>query len=134
MQLTEHRPDEQFFIHSLGADAIRIVETHYSHSLILSPEKGVKKWPVESLESLEVSHLQPILEWKPDVVLLASGRTQRFPAREIQIEMLRNNIGLEVMTLEAAARTFNVLASEDRRVVAALIWEAMPLEDDHPIK
>ena len=37
--------------------------------------------------------------------------------------MLRNNVGLEVMTLESAARTFNILASEDRRVVAALIWE-----------
>lgn len=133
MQLTEHRPDEQYYIHSLRPDAIRIVETHYSHSLILSPDKGVKEWPVESLEALQVDHLQPILEWRPEVVILASGRTQRFPGREIQLEMLRNNVGLEVMTLDAAARTFNILASEDRRVVAALIWEAMPVEDDHPI-
>jgi uncharacterized protein len=123
MQLTENRPEEQYFIHSLGPDAIQIVEDRYSRSLILSPVKGVREWPVESIDALETGHFAPILEWEPDVVLLASGRTQRFPAREIQIEMLRNNIGLEVMTLEAAARTFNVLASEDRRVVAALIWE-----------
>lgn len=123
MQLTENRPDEQYFIHSLGPDAIRIVEERYSRSLILSPFKGVREWPVESVDALKTDHLAPILEWTPDVVLLATGRTQRFPSRDIQIEMLRNNIGLEVMTLEAAARTFNVLASEDRRVVAALIWE-----------
>ena len=123
MQLTEHRPDQQYFVHSLGADAIRIVETRYAHSLILSPEHGVERWPVDSIGNLEVGHLRPILEWRPDVVLLATGRRQRFPSHEIQIELLRHNVGLEVMTLAAAARTFNVLASEDRRVVAAMIWE-----------
>jgi len=123
MQLTENRPEEQYFIHSLGPDAIQIVEDRYSQSLILSPTEGVREWPVESVDALETGHFAPILEWEPDVVLLASGRTQRFPARELQIEMLRNNIGLEVMTLNAAARTFNVLAGEGRRVVAALIWE-----------
>lgn len=124
MQLTENRPEEQYFIHSLGPDAIRIVEDRYSRSLILSPFEGVRDWPVESVDALKPDDLAPILEWAPDVVLLATGRTQRFPSREIQVEMLRNNIGLEVMTLDAAARTFNVLASEDRRVVAAMIWEA----------
>lgn len=123
MQLTENRPDEQYFIHSLGPDAIQIVENRYSRSLILSPFEGVREWPVESVERLQPADLAPILEWVPDVVLLATGRTQRFPSREIQLEMLRHNIGLEVMTLEAAARTFNVLAGEGRRVVAALIWE-----------
>lgn len=123
MQLTENRPEEQYYIHSLGPDAIQIVEDRYSRSLILSPFQGVRDWPVESLDALETRHLEPILKWSPDVVLLATGRTQRFPSREIQVEMLRNNIGLEVMTLDAAARTFNVLAGEDRRVVAAMIWE-----------
>lgn len=123
MQLTEHRPEEQYFVHSLGPDAIQIVETRYSRSLILSPVNGVREWPVDSIDSLEPRHLEPILEWRPDVLLLATGRTQRFPSHEIQVEMLRHNVGLEAMTLEAAARTFNVLASEDRRVVAAMIWE-----------
>lgn len=124
MQLDEHTPEQRYFVHSLGPEAIQIVETRYAHSLILSPEQGVAKWPVASVAELEAHHLQPILAWQPDVVLLATGRRQRFPDRSIQIKMLRNNIGLEVMTLEAAARTFNVLASEDRRVVAAMIWEA----------
>lgn len=123
MQLAEHSPEQPYFIHSLGPDAIQIVETRYDHSLILSPEAGVAKWPVDRVEALEMHHLEPILEWRPDVVLLATGRRQRFPERSIQIEMLRNNVGLEVMSLESAARTFNILANEDRRVVAALIWE-----------
>lgn len=124
MQLTENRPGDRYFVHSLRPDAIQIVETRYSRSLILSPDRGVREWPVDNIDALQTHHLAPILELTPDVVLLATGRSQRFPSREIQIEMLRKNIGLEVMTLEAAARTFNVLVSEDRRVVAAMIWEA----------
>jgi len=123
MQLTENRPEEQYFIHSLGPDAIQIVETRYSQSVVLSPASGVQQWPVDSVDALEKQHLRPILDLRPDVVLLATGRQQRFPSREIQLEMLRSNIGLEVMSLDAAARTFNVLAGEDRQVVAALIWE-----------
>jgi len=123
MQLSEHTPQQQYYIHSVGPEAVQIVETQYAESVILSPDEGVAKWPVFSVAELETRHLQPILTWRPDVVLLATGRQQRFPDRSVQIEMLRNNVGLEVMTLEAAARTFNILASEDRRVVAALIWE-----------
>jgi len=121
---SEHLPEDSYFVHSLSDSDIRIVDTTYRESLLLTPDTGVRRWPVESLEALEVDHLESVFEYRPDVLLLASGRRQRFPKRDIQIALLRRNIGLEVMTLDAAARTFNVLASEDRRVMAALIWEA----------
>ncbi|MCA1778650.1 MAG: MTH938/NDUFAF3 family protein [Xanthomonadaceae bacterium] len=124
MAFSEHRPEDSYFVHSLSDSDIRIVDTTYRESLLLTPDTGVMPWPVESLESLEIHHLDAVFEYRPDVLLLASGRRQHFPRRDIQIALLRQNIGLEVMTLDAAARTFNVLASEDRRVMAALIWEA----------
>jgi uncharacterized protein len=123
MQLTEHPPDSRYFIRSLGPESMRIVDTDYSESILLGPESGVSAWPVTDVDALTQADLQPIFERDPEVVLLASGRTLRFPAREIRIELLRRNIGVEVMTLDAAARTFNVLAGEERRVLAALIWE-----------
>ncbi|MGK7295790.1 MAG: Mth938-like domain-containing protein [Candidatus Wenzhouxiangella sp. M2_3B_020] len=126
MQLTEHTPDSRYFIRSLGPESIRIVDTDYSESLLLEPENGVSLWPVPDVDALSQDDLQPIIERDPEVVLLASGRTLRFPSQEIRIELLRRNIGVEVMTLDAAARTFNVLASEERRVLAALIWEPAP--------
>ena len=79
MQLQEHTPENHFYVHSLGPEAIQIVETRYSHSLILSPDQGVASWPVNNIAELETHHLQPILDWRPDVVLLATGRRQRFP-------------------------------------------------------
>lgn len=124
MQLTEHRLDDQYFIHSISGDAIRIVDAEFSESIFLTPTRAPQRWPVPDVASLEVSHLEALFEAEPDVVILATGRTQRFPSHDIQREFLRRSVGLEVMTLEAAARTFNVLASEERRVLGALIWES----------
>lgn len=123
MQLTEHRAQDHFHIHSVGDRQIRIAETDYRQSLLLTPDRGVVAWPVAGLEDLDLDALQPVLDYAPDILLLATGRTQRFPDRDLQISLLRANIGLEVMTLDAAARTFNILAGESRRVMAALIWE-----------
>ncbi|NKI34226.1 hypothetical protein HFP89_03480 [Wenzhouxiangella sp. XN79A] len=123
MQLTEHRPDGQYYIHSLTDDAIRIVDTPWRESLLLTPQLAPTAWPVTEIGAVDRDAVAPILELRPDVVLLASGRQLAFPPREVQVAFLEAGIGLEVMTLESAARTFNVLASEERRVLAALIWE-----------
>ena len=124
MQLTEHRPDGLFVIHSLRNDFIRVGEEHYSRSLLITPDQGVQDWPVTAIDQMNAQHLEAIFACDPEVVILASGRRMQFPSREIQLEFLKRSIGLEVMALEAAARTYNVLASEDRKVLGALIWEA----------
>lgn len=123
MQLTEHRPDEHWYIHSLHDDFIRVVETDWRESLLISGDKDPEAWPVPSVDALTRDQLQPVLDYRPDIFLLATGRRMRFPDRELQLDLLRHAIGLEVMTLQAAARTFNILAGEGRRVMAGLIWE-----------
>jgi uncharacterized protein len=123
MQLTENIPGEQYFIRALGPDAVRIVDEDFRESLLLTPAEGVARWPVTTVDAVDEAALAPIIEREPDVVLLATGRVLRFPRPEVRVELMRRNIGLEVMTLDAAARTFNVLAGEERRVLAALIWE-----------
>jgi len=124
MQLTEHRPDEHWYIHSLHDDFIRIVETDWRESLVISADQKPAPWPVPTVAALTRDHLQPVLDYRPDIFLLATGRRMTFPDRELQLDLLREAIGLEVMTLEAAARTFNILAGEGRRVMAGLIWES----------
>jgi len=123
MQLSEQAPEDRYFVRSLGPDSIRIVDEDWRQSLLLTPG-AVTPWPVSTLDQLNDEALAPILAHQPDVVLLATGRRMRFPDHRTRVELLRRNIGLEVMTLDAAARTFNVLAGEERRVLAAMIWEA----------
>ena len=66
-------------------------------------------------------HLEAVLELEPEVVLLGTGRKQAFPAPRLLRAFFERGIGFEAMTTEAACRTFNVLVSEGRTAVAALI-------------
>lgn len=124
MQLTEHRPEDYHFIHSLSEQAIRIVDSDWSESLLLTPDQGARAWPVTDLAGIDEATLAPIFEYAPDVLLLATGRRMQMPDWSLQRLLLQRAIGLESMTLDAAARTYNILASENRKVMAALIWQA----------
>jgi uncharacterized protein len=70
---------------------------------------------------LAAEHAARILEFEPEVVLLGTGRRQTFPAAEFGARFLQSGIGFEVMDTGAACRTFNILVSEHRRVVALLL-------------
>jgi len=58
---------------------------------------------------------------KPEVLLVGTGARLQFLPREVVAPLLAVGIGVEVMDTQAAARTYNILMAEGRRVVAALI-------------
>ena len=58
-----------------------------------------------------------------EIVLLGTGPRQRFPHPRLTAGLAAAGIGLEVMSLQAACRTYNILIAEERRVAAALLFE-----------
>jgi uncharacterized protein len=80
-------------------------------------------WPVASLASLTLDHFAPVFAAGPAVefVLLGTGLTQALPPRDLREGLRAKGLGLEFMSSEAAARNYNVLASDGRRLAAALI-------------
>lgn len=56
-----------------------------------------------------------------EFVLLGVGLVNALPPRSVRDALKAAGVGLEFMSTEAAARTYNVLASEGRRLAAALI-------------
>ena len=54
------------------------------------------------------------------LLLLGTGSESLFAPRELTFALARRGIGLEAMSTAAAARTFNVLAGEGRRIAAVL--------------
>ena len=53
-------------------------------------------------------------------MVLSTGATQVFPRAALRAEFATRKIGLEVMEIGAACRTYNVLVGEERRVLAAM--------------
>ena len=121
MQLTEHKPGDHHVVRQVGTNSINIDQTDYLESLILGARLLQTDWPVRSYSDLTEQTIKPLIEHRPEVVLLGFGKRQSFPSIDIQREFLKLGIGLECMTLDAAARTFNVLMSENRRAMAGLI-------------
>ena len=91
-------------------------------SLIVLPER-ILDWPVGAFAELAEAHFAQIAELGPEVVLLGTGARQRFPQARLTAPLARAGVGLEVMDVQAACRTYNILMAEDRRVVAALLLE-----------
>jgi len=70
--------------------------------------------------------LAPLLERKPELVLLGTGERQVFPSGRVLAAFAGCGIGFEVMDNGAACRTFNLLLQEGRDVVLALILPEGP--------
>jgi len=121
MALTEDIITSRYYITGYEDDTVKINETIYRSSLILSADTLLDAWPFKSVTDLDETGLQAILDLKPDVVLLGTGKRQQFPEARIFAQFGQNGIGLEVMDNGALCRTFNILVAEDRSVVAAIL-------------
>jgi uncharacterized protein len=121
MQLNLEHPDHEFFLRGADGESVRVNERRLTSSFVLAPNRLVEAWPVREVKALTPDDIDLVLALEPEVVLLGSGATQAFPPAAVLAHCLRRGVGLETMTNAAAARTFNVLASEDRRVVAAFV-------------
>ncbi len=121
MDLIESLPGNHNTVREISDRGIRVGAQWHTRSLLVSVDRIVTDWPVRSTEELDAVTLEPVFALEPEVVVLGAGPRQWFPAESIRILFLRRALGVESMSLAAAARTFNVLAAEGRRVVAALI-------------
>lgn len=121
MDLTLHKPGDHHFIRSVGPEGITVTDTLYTSSLVLSADELLPDWPVRSVAELTEAQLEAALEMGPEIVILGTGRKQAFPPPKVMVMFYEKGIGFEAMTTEAACRTFNVLLSENRKAVAALI-------------
>jgi uncharacterized protein len=99
---------------------IRVGERRLQASCIVSADTLIADWEPASFAALAPEHLEAILALQPELVLLGTGPTQRFPPAAIRTALTSRGVGLEVMDLGAACRTYNVLVQEERRVAAGL--------------
>jgi uncharacterized protein len=109
--------------HAHEKGLVRLNDRTLQNNCLIAPEQVIDNWNARDVATLSTADLQPIFELKPELVILGTGIHQQFPAAAIRAAFLAREIGFEVMDLGAACRTFNVLLSEDRRVVAALLLD-----------
>ncbi|EAR21531.1 Mth938-like domain-containing protein [Nitrococcus mobilis] len=119
--ILENGDVKAYRIKSYEPGRVTINEWVLETSAVVAPDKLLRGWPPRHFEELEPMHIDAIIELAPEIVLLGTGPQQHFPPRNIMLSLLERGIGLEIMDTPSACRTYNILMSEGRRVVAALI-------------
>lgn len=99
---------------------IRIGDQWIGGHVIVSPDRIIADWRITDPAALTLAELAPAVELQPEIILLGTGAATLLTDIDLMGELAQQAIGLEIMSTAAACRTFNVLAHEQRRVVAAL--------------
>jgi uncharacterized protein len=112
-------------INAYGEGWIEVNGQKFTHSLIVSSLPGAVpgKWPVARFEALQSTDFDTLAASGVELVIFGSGKRLRFPKPDGLQALMARGIGLETMDTAAACRTYNILASEGRKVVAALLLE-----------
>lgn len=121
MQLTQELPDYRYALRSADGSRARINDLVLTSSFIISPDELLEDWTAVQALALTAADMAPLLALRPEVILLGTGSRQVFPPAAVMAACLTAGIGIEVMDNPAAARTFNILASEGRRVAAGFL-------------
>ena len=121
MELNLERPRDYLFVRKADAHTVTVVDRPFTASIILARDKMIDDWGVSDVTEMAPKDAEPILALQPDVVLLGTGERQQFPSQAVLAAFLQRGVGVEVMDNAAAARTWDILASEGRNVVAAFI-------------
>lgn len=108
-------------IQAYEAGQLKINNQCYQKSCIVSPNLVIPSWEPLALTEFKEEHWQPILDLKPEIIILGLGEQQYFLAPSLLKPVYEGNIGIEMMTYKAACYTYNVLVSEGRHVVAGFI-------------
>lgn len=124
MQLVLEQPGHRYLLRGASGDAALVNDRTLTRSFIIAPDALVEDWAVADVASLTIEDLQPLLDLQPELILIGTGATQGFPPARTLAACLAQGVGLEAMTNAAAARTFNVLAAEERKMVAGFILPA----------
>lgn len=118
LHLTSGEGQHLFSGHGPGYVAVNRVR--YETHVVVTPT-SVSAWAVSEFDALSTTDFAAVLAQKPEVVIFGTGRAMKFPDPALAHELAAAGIGLEVMDSGAACRTYNILAAEGRRVVAAIL-------------
>ena len=106
-----------------GDDYVAVNHQKHTSNLIVLPDRLVTDWSTACVETLTEADMQQLLGLGIGIILLGTGKRLRFPSPQLMRPFATAGIGLEIMDLQAACRTYNILAAEGRKVAAALLFD-----------
>ncbi|HEX5802983.1 MAG TPA: Mth938-like domain-containing protein [Azospira sp.] len=121
MKLHLSNPDGLNTFTGYGDAYVDVNGKRHSTNVAVLPGQVVPEWTSATFETLSEADFSLLAGLAPEILLLGTGKTLRFPPPELLQPLMAARIGLEVMDTQAACRTYNILAAEGRKVAAAIL-------------
>jgi len=131
MKLSQEAVTEYNQIHAYDIDHVVIRPQHQTRldrietNFILTQDQFIPDWPVRDIQAITADQLAELKQLDPEVILFATGSGLCIEFQKIAQQLMLSHIGVEFMELGAACRTFNLLVSEQRRVLLATSFDAL---------
>lgn len=103
-----------------GPGYVAINNVRHEKNLLITPDR-LTEWEISGLEALGAADCEHLIAFEPEIVILGTGATLRFPPPGLMRLFAAAGVGLEVMDSQAACRTYNILTGEGRKVLAAIL-------------
>ena len=121
MKFAQDSQDDGYVITAYDNDSISINGKTFRQSMLIASTQFDEHWDVTAIEQLATDHIEQVLAFKPELIIIGTGSKLIFPAVELYSGIIKQGIGVDFMDTHAACRTYNILMSEGRNVVAGLI-------------
>ena len=121
MKFAQDSQLEGYVITAYDDASVSVNGKSFNQSLIITTTKLDENWDVTSIELLQASHIDQVLTFAPELIIIGTGNKLTFPAVDVYSNIIEHGIGVDFMDTRAACRTYNILMSEGRHVVAGLI-------------
>ena len=121
MKFAQDSQEDGYVITAYDDNSVSINGKTFSQSLVVAGTRLHEHWDIADIELLTSSHIELVLSLQPELIIIGTGNNLVFPAVEIYSGIIEHGIGVDFMDTGAACRTYNILMSEGRDVVAGLI-------------
>ena len=121
MKFAQDSQDEGYVVTAYDDGSVTVNGKPFTQSLIITTTKLHENWAVSGIECLQSIHIEQVLSFNPELIIIGTGSRLIFPAIEVYAPIIQRGIGVDFMDTGAACRTYNILMSEGRDVVAGLI-------------
>jgi len=110
-------------ISAMGPGWISVQGQRIEHSVCIRSHgtPAWETWDVERWDQLQAGHLKALAGQDTELIIMGCGERQNFLPTSWLQPLMEQRIGLETMDTAAACRTYNILASEGRKVMAVLL-------------
>jgi uncharacterized protein len=121
MKLHADNPTAANVIHAVTRQSVSINGQAFTTSVLVPSDAPLQAWPAATVADLTAAHFEQILAFRPELVVFGTGPGMKFAHPSLMRSLMEARIGVETMDTMAACRTYTILVSEGRRVLAALI-------------